>query len=348
MLQLRPYIPADASAIVRWVGDERAFRQWSADRYDRYPISPEDINAQYAAPAAAGILHPFTATDGDGPAGHLIMRFTDEARTVLRFGFVIVDAAKRCRGYGREMLRLALETAFVRFGASAVTLGVFENNPAAWACYSAAGFRDVQTEKTQTYRVLGEEWKCREMKIDAAQWRQAAGAAKREIVTPRLRLAAIRPQDREALLALMEDPVVSSTYLVPALDTEEKKEALFRRLMALSAAPDRYVYGMFRADRLIGLIHEVSRAEGTVEVGYAVCPAGQNRGYATEALQALAELLFRAGFGEVKAGAFEENGASRRVMEKCGMEQTGECETIAYRGQDHRCVYYALRAAGKK
>ena len=39
----------------------------------------------------------------------------------------------------------------------------FENNPAAYHCYRAAGFQDVPTEQAEYYHVLGENWKCLEM-----------------------------------------------------------------------------------------------------------------------------------------------------------------------------------------
>lgn len=54
-----------------------------------------------------------TAFDETGVVGHLIMRFTDAEKTILRFGFVIVDDMKRGQGLGKEMLLLALKYAFV-------------------------------------------------------------------------------------------------------------------------------------------------------------------------------------------------------------------------------------------
>lgn len=46
------------------------------------------------------------------------------------------------------------------------------------------------------------------------------------------------------------------------------------------------------------------------------------------------------GFRKVKAGYFEENEASRRVMEKCGMKQLSYTDEIEYRGITHKCLYY--------
>ena len=162
-LRLRPYKPCDAPAIVSWIGDERAFRQWCADRFDAYPITAEDLNRHYAAMDGSDSFFGMTAFDGEGPAGHLILRFTDPARTVVRFGFVIVDARRRGMGLGREMLGLALRYAFDILRCEKATIGVFENNEPAYRCYRAAGFRDCGAGEAEVYRILGEEWKCREL-----------------------------------------------------------------------------------------------------------------------------------------------------------------------------------------
>lgn len=47
MLRLRPYKACDAQTITKWLKDEYAFRQWSADRYEKYPITSEIMNLYY-------------------------------------------------------------------------------------------------------------------------------------------------------------------------------------------------------------------------------------------------------------------------------------------------------------
>lgn len=165
MLRLRPYKKCDAEHIVRWIKDEVAFRKWSADRYDKYPITAEDINAKYTQTENSDSFFEMTAFDESGVAGHLTMRFTDDDKSVLRFGFVIVDDSKRGMGYGKEMLKLALKYAFEIIKAENVTLGVFENNEPAYRCYKSVGFEDVKIEKDVYYHIMGEEWKCLELEM---------------------------------------------------------------------------------------------------------------------------------------------------------------------------------------
>ena len=164
-LRLRPYKACDAETIVSWITDERSFRMWCADRYESFPINADDMNRHYDGFAFSDSFYPFTAFDRDGAAGHLIMRFTDDEKAVLRFGFIIVDDKRRRCGLGREMLGLAVKYAFEILKADKITLGVFENNKPAYNCYRAVGFREVQTDKPETYHILGEDWVCREMEL---------------------------------------------------------------------------------------------------------------------------------------------------------------------------------------
>lgn len=169
-LILRPYKPKDAEAIVSWIKNETAFRKWSADRYDAYPITAEDINYKYLKCNGdceePDNFYPFTVVDANGPVGHLIMRYTNKEKTVIRLGFVIVDDSKRGMGYGKRMIQMALEYAFEMLKAEKITLGVFDNNPSAYYCYKAAGFNEIPVKEDRVFEILGEKWKCIELEMD--------------------------------------------------------------------------------------------------------------------------------------------------------------------------------------
>ena len=173
MLRLRPYKPSDAKTIVSWIKDEVSFRKWCSDRFEHYPITAEDINDKYfnhnGDCKEEDNFYPMTAFDETGIVGHLILRFRDKEKENIHFGFVIVDDKKRGKGYGKEMLKLAQEFAFHILKAKRVTLGVFDNNPAAYHCYKAAGFCDIPAEKEIILPILGEQWKILEMEITLKQ-----------------------------------------------------------------------------------------------------------------------------------------------------------------------------------
>lgn len=158
-MQLRPFNPNDAETILSWCKDKTAFRKWSADRYSMYPPKPEDMAAQYAAEN----VFPFTAINDEGTiVGHIMLRYPEPSKTVVRFGFVIVDDNLRGKGYGKQMLQLAIQKARQEFGARKITLGVFDNNPSALHCYKSVGFIVTGTD---TYLIDGEEWTGKEMEM---------------------------------------------------------------------------------------------------------------------------------------------------------------------------------------
>ena len=64
------------------------------------------------------------------------------------------------------MILLAQQFAFDIMKAKKVTLGVLENNPGAYHCYKAAGFRDVVAEEPEYYRLMGRQIKCLELETE--------------------------------------------------------------------------------------------------------------------------------------------------------------------------------------
>lgn len=170
MLRLRPYKNCDAKTIIGWCKDEASFRKWTSDRYESFPITEVDMNTKYVDfngdCAEEDNFYPMTAFDDSGVVGHLIMRFVDEDKRVIRFGFVIVDDTKRGKGYGKEMIKLAIKYSFEIMKADKITIGVFENNLPAYCCYKAAGFKDVKTDEDVICELFDEKWKILELELD--------------------------------------------------------------------------------------------------------------------------------------------------------------------------------------
>lgn len=131
MLRLRQYKPEDAKTIVSWCRDEESFRKWTSDRYDSFPITAEDMNRKYIDKNGdceeADNFYPLTAFDESGIVGHLILRYMGAEKKEMRIGFVIVDDTKRGKGYGREMIQLALYRHGVLEGESLIVLNSYKN-----------------------------------------------------------------------------------------------------------------------------------------------------------------------------------------------------------------------------
>lgn len=162
---LRPYQPSDAAVITSWLKSEYLMRQWCADRYEHYPVTPDDMNAYYTRYIDGQRSCALTMVDGDDIVGYITLRIPSDDSKEQRLGFVIVDDSKRGRGLGKTLVSMAVEYAFRTLGATKVSLGVFENNPSALHCYEAAGFRRVSRPETEHYECLGETWNCIEMEL---------------------------------------------------------------------------------------------------------------------------------------------------------------------------------------
>ena len=163
------------------------------------------------------------------------------------------------------------------------------------------------------------------------------------IDTPRLRLTSMTDADADSVIDMLTHPEVIQTFMVPDFPSRQEALKLFERLKALSLAEDRFVYGIYLEDQIVGFLNDIDRNGDEIELGYVIHPQYKNRGFATEALAASIKSLFAQGFAAVKTGAFVENAASIRVMEKCGMTLLPQTEDIEYRGRVHRCVYYEAR-----
>lgn len=170
MLRLRPYKSQDAQYIAKWIIDEKQYYQWSADRMNDFPLTAQKLNAHYDEMGQSDSFWTMTAIDEEGiPRGQMIMRFLDAEKNDLRFGFIIVDSAVRGKGYGKEMLQLAIRYAFDILRVQRVSLGVFANNPGAAYCYASVGLREKAENSRYQVKVklsTGEEiWECIELEL---------------------------------------------------------------------------------------------------------------------------------------------------------------------------------------
>lgn len=162
-LTLRLYQPSDAAVITSWLKSEYLMRQWCADRYERYPVTPEDMNTYYERNIDGQHSRALTMTDDNDIVGYITLRTPVDNPIEQRLGFVIVDDSKRGCGLGKALATMAVEYAFKELGATKVSLGVFENNPSAIHCYEAAGFHRVSLPETENYECLSETWNCIEL-----------------------------------------------------------------------------------------------------------------------------------------------------------------------------------------
>ena len=163
------------------------------------------------------------------------------------------------------------------------------------------------------------------------------------IETERLVLRPLEERDRAGFIRMAKDERVNATYMIPALEDAALENAFFDHMREYTWNEMRFVFGIaLKSGEIIGFINDCELNGTSVEIGYFIGSEHWNRGYASEALKAAINTLFDMGYTHLKAGHFEENAASRRVMEKCGMKPIAYEEKLEYHGRLHRCLYMAI------
>lgn len=145
------YRASDAKTVLSWFDKKKDFMLWAADRFEKYPISPKDLNEYYEKES----VKAYTFTYMGKQAGHFTMRFLNE--NTVRFALIVVDKNIRGCGIGQKMLTQAFALA-KKMGAKYVSICVFDENEGAVNCYKKLGME--YTGKYEMYS-LG---KYREMK----------------------------------------------------------------------------------------------------------------------------------------------------------------------------------------
>lgn len=273
-------------------------------------------------------MDTYAFAEGDTVLGfitiHNSLKYSDGGIYIVNLN---VALNYRRRGIGEKLMR----TALAQYGAcenAMVSLDVLKTNTAATHLYQKLGFMltDIPSCNGDTDYVM------------LARLRRILGFIK----TQRLTLKTISLSDCGQLAQMLRSDIINKTYMIPDL-SEDSAFLLAKKIALLSADNSRYVRGIYFNNNLIGQLNDVSIKEGSVELGWFLHPDYYNKGFATEAVKAAIEDLFRCGSCAVIASAFEENTASMRVMQKVGMQLQEQTEEIEYRGKKHNCIYYAIR-----
>ena len=169
-----------------------------------------------------------------------------------------------------------------------------------------------------------------------------------ELVTARLRIDALRPDDAAALFALRGNPTVARYQGWRPADLAAARAFI-------DAQPQPPSHGWFqrairlREDgRLLGDlgVNLPEDARGSVEFGISLAPAAQGRGYAGEALRALFDhVLGQLGRHRVHASVDPRNLACLALLRSLGMRQEAHHrESLWLHGEWVDDVVFALLA----
>ena len=148
------------------------------------------------------------------------------------------------------------------------------------------------------------------------------------ISTARLVLRPFTLEDVPAIFAMSLEPALGRWIPDQVYRDEQHAEEVVRSLIELATHRDPrvkpFVLGIEEAGVLVGHVG-LSRARGSVEIGYAIAERLRGRGLATEAVSAMASWgLSALGLPEILGIVATANVSSCRVLEKSGFVYTGD------------------------
>lgn len=156
IVRLRPFKRKDARKLLPWLADERVMTMWCSEIF-QYPLTQEQVLARMEQTEQADDEWVMAGIDAQGEViGHFCI-WADFQKNSAHLGLIVVDDTKRGQGLGRQMVEQAVKYAFTILHVSKVTLGVFDCNPQAHACYQKVGFRDDHVEE-HALEYHGEVW----------------------------------------------------------------------------------------------------------------------------------------------------------------------------------------------
>ena len=159
-----------------------------------------------------------------------------------------------------------------------------------------------------------------------------------EIVTPRLKLRSARPDDLEAMHAVLSDPRATRWWSTPPHESLEQTQAWLDGMIA--NGPDHPDFVIERDGVVIGK----AGFWRLPEVGYILHPDQWGQGLAGEAVGASIDQVFSTrAIDELIADVDPGNAASIRLLERLGFIQTGSAKaTIEVGGVWMDSLYYGL------
>jgi len=155
-MRIRPYQNKDFEVMSQWIKDERSHALWCANLM-LYPLEKKNFDDFMQEAEDRYGDSPFVATTDEGQVVGFFSFSVNLDTNEGMFKFVVIDNTIRNKGYGFEMLKLAIQYAFEIAKADAVHLNVFPENPGAKKCYEKVGFKE-RTIAENAFCFKDESW----------------------------------------------------------------------------------------------------------------------------------------------------------------------------------------------
>jgi RimJ/RimL family protein N-acetyltransferase len=150
MLELQKFEKSDFGRLIGWIPDERFLVQWAGPLFT-WPLDEQQLD-KYVKDTKGEkpkryIFKAVHLAD-DKVIGHIEIGPVDHENSIGILSRVLIGkSGNRRKGYGKEMIKLAVDFGFNRISLSRINLAVFDFNEAAISCYKKAGFSKYELKE---------------------------------------------------------------------------------------------------------------------------------------------------------------------------------------------------------
>jgi RimJ/RimL family protein N-acetyltransferase len=169
-IELHPFSKSDFKELISWVRTPDELFLWSATTFT-FPLDEKQLEKHYEETQKTNTRLMYTAVDSRTKEhiGHIQLTRIDQENRKVSIAYVLIDPAKRGRGYGNALMQSILRECFDRMEMSKIDLFVFESNIVAINLYQRMGFEIVELIKDRIQR-NGEYVPLYLMKLDFEKW----------------------------------------------------------------------------------------------------------------------------------------------------------------------------------
>ncbi|TSI02583.1 GNAT family N-acetyltransferase [Lysinibacillus sp. BW-2-10] len=173
MIKLRFFERSDFQQLINWIETPEFLLQWGGPKFN-FPLTEQQLETYLkdANNASSSILvYSVIELETGNVIGHISLGNIDRNNKSARVGKVLVgDKNVRGKGIGLMMMKEILNIAFEELKLRRVSLGVFDFNAPAIACYEKVGFKKERLLRDS--RKIGDEyWSLWEMSILENEWK---------------------------------------------------------------------------------------------------------------------------------------------------------------------------------
>lgn len=174
MIELHYFDRSHIPVLMSWIKTPEFLLQWAGPTF-HFPLTEQQIEKYIEnvnLDMSNSLVYSVLLKETGDVIGHIALTNIDREHKSARVGKVLIgDQRVRGKGIGYLMVREVLKIAFEQLDLHRVSLGVFDFNKSAIACYEKAGFKKEGLLR-ECRKIGNQYWSLWEMSILDYEWQE--------------------------------------------------------------------------------------------------------------------------------------------------------------------------------